>query len=62
MDFKRAQEIINSPETYEVFYKGKPVWINALDPDHETAEVEVFGEGPSISVPVEELEEGEIRH
>ncbi|WP_170240337.1 H-type small acid-soluble spore protein [Thermosediminibacter litoriperuensis] len=62
MDFQRAQEILNSSDTYEVFYKGKLVWIKGLKPEDNTADVEILSEKIRTSVPVEELTEGENLH
>lgn len=39
MDFQRAREIFNSPETIEVFYNGEPVWIDRLFDADKTAQV-----------------------
>ncbi|ADL07020.1 H-type small acid-soluble spore protein [Thermosediminibacter oceani] len=58
MDFQRAQEILNSSDTYEVFYQGKLVWIKGLNPDDNTADVEILGEKIHTKVPVNELVEG----
>ncbi|MBO8127924.1 MAG: H-type small acid-soluble spore protein [Peptococcaceae bacterium] len=59
MDFKRAQEIVNSEETIEVLNNGVPVWIENLNPAKNTATVRPL-EGPEIvrEVPVTELVEG----
>ncbi|WP_227762680.1 H-type small acid-soluble spore protein [Zhaonella formicivorans] len=60
MDFARAQEILNSPETFEVLYQGLPVWIEYLNSANQTALVTSdFLPGGSSTVPVEQLvEEG----
>ncbi|KXG74238.1 Small, acid-soluble spore protein H [Fervidicola ferrireducens] len=60
MDFQRAQEILNSPDTYEVFYKGKLVWIRGLKPEDNSAEVEILSDRVVTRVPVKDLVEGEI--
>ncbi|MGM9950234.1 MAG: H-type small acid-soluble spore protein [Lysinibacillus sp.] len=39
MDFQRAQEIVSSPEEYEVSYNGVSIWIDKLHDDHKTATV-----------------------
>lgn len=59
MDITRAKEILNSLDTYEVFYNGKLVWINNVDTENNVADVEILGEGKIIKVPVIELREGE---
>lgn len=53
MDYERAQQIVRSKETIDVLHGGKPVWIESLNPEHETATVSANGE--SYNVPVEEL-------
>ncbi|SHF27252.1 small acid-soluble spore protein, H-type [Caldanaerobius fijiensis DSM 17918] len=58
MDFKRAVDIVNSKETYEVLYNGKSVWITGLHPDDETADINVLENNKNINVPVKELKEG----
>ncbi|KUO50438.1 MAG: hypothetical protein APF76_07190 [Desulfitibacter sp. BRH_c19] len=39
MLYSRAEEILNSPATFEVLYQGEPVWIDSLDPNTQTAKV-----------------------
>jgi small acid-soluble spore protein H (minor) len=53
--YERVEQIVKSPETIEVLYKGRPVWINSLNPGRETADVLMYNE--SITVPVSELTE-----
>ncbi|MCG0275358.1 MAG: H-type small acid-soluble spore protein [Thermosediminibacteraceae bacterium] len=60
MDFRRAHEIMNSPDTYEVFYKGKLVWIKGLNPDDNTAEVEILSDRTITRVPLDDLVEGDV--
>lgn len=62
MDFERAQKIVNSADTYEVFYRGKLVWITGLHPNNKTADIEILSEHTHVNVPVEELVEGENLH
>lgn len=33
LDINRAKQIIHSPETIQVLYQGRPVWINAIQTD-----------------------------
>lgn len=63
MDFIRAQEIFNSPETFEVLYNKTPIWIEELNPGQDTALVSspVF-DGGTKTVPVEQLVEGPGGH
>lgn len=60
MDFQRAQEILNSPDTYEVFYRGKLVWIRGLKSDDNSAEVEILSDRVVTRVLVEDLIEGDV--
>jgi small acid-soluble spore protein H (minor) len=58
MDFERAKEIYNSPDTIEVLYNGSSVWIESLDPRNKTARVISNGiQGKEATVPVNDLEE-----
>lgn len=58
MNFNRAKEILDSPETITVVYNGSPIWIEDLDPKKQTALVssETLTNG-MITVPVENLQE-----
>lgn len=56
MDFERAQQIIGSDKTIEVMHGDKPVWIESLDPQKQTANVSANGH--VYQVPVQELIEG----
>ncbi|HHW04129.1 MAG TPA: H-type small acid-soluble spore protein [Thermoanaerobacterales bacterium] len=62
MDFERAREIVDSTDTYEVFYKNKLVWINGLDPKRKTAHIKILSEDIDEDVPVNELREGDNLH
>ncbi len=55
MNYERAREIVASEETIEVLHGGRPVWIERLNPDGETASVSAGGD--TYTVPVEELSE-----
>lgn len=39
MNYERAVEIFNSPQTIEVLYEGRPVWIDRLDPGQKMATI-----------------------
>lgn len=56
MNFEQAREIFNSPEFVEVLYNGNSVWIEALNPDHQTAVIssDTFPERKK-TVPLEQL-------
>ncbi|MCF8010306.1 MAG: H-type small acid-soluble spore protein [Clostridiales bacterium] len=60
MKFERAQQIINSDKNIEVFYQERPVWIESLISDNETAVVKpLHGIGSVQEVQVDNLvEEG----
>lgn len=53
--FKRAREILNSPETIHVFHNDIPIWIEKLNPDGRTALV--TAKTGQYTVPVDELVE-----
>lgn len=59
MDYIRAEEIIQSEDTIEVFYQNQSVWIQNLNPRNETAQV-LNSEEEMIEVHVRELEEGNV--
>lgn len=62
MDLNRAKQIISSPAEIEVTYHGVPVWL--VQTNEETNTVSIKAEtNPEemMTLPVEELEEGEQR-
>ncbi|AOY75039.1 H-type small acid-soluble spore protein [Clostridium formicaceticum] len=64
MNFKRAQEIVNSPNHIEVQHQGRSVWITGLDAQNQTAEIQegIDIAADKIEVPVDELvEKGAMR-
>jgi H-type small acid-soluble spore protein len=64
MDFNRANEIFRSPNTYEVFFKGSPVWIADLNAERLTADIaeDRFSTNRTREVSLEELVEGNQIH
>lgn len=56
MDLNRAEEIINSEKTIDVFYNNQSVWIDNLNFSNLTAEVTIMG-GQHLEVPLKELKE-----
>ncbi|MFZ5650537.1 MAG: H-type small acid-soluble spore protein [Bacillota bacterium] len=56
MNYEKVQQILKSPETVRVLYRGKSVWIESLNPGNETATVSA--DGGTMTVPVQELIEG----
>lgn len=56
MDFNRAQQILNSDQTFNVMYNGSPVWIESLNQDDKSALVKSLNdEGNIQQVPVNKL-------
>lgn len=62
MDFERAREIIDSPDTYEVFYNNKLVWIHDLNPENKTAHIRILSDDTAENVPVNDLKDGYNLH
>ena len=60
MDYNRANEIFLSPNTYEVYFKGSPVWIANLNAERLTADIceDRFSTNRTREVSLEELVEG----
>lgn len=58
MIYERARQIMQSPETIEVRYKDKSVWIDRVNPEGRTADVST--KTRSYTVPVQELTEHEL--
>ncbi|MBP2073279.1 H-type small acid-soluble spore protein [Thermoanaerobacterium butyriciformans] len=58
MNFERAEEIYNSPSNYEVIYDGYPVWINSLNPNKKSANINFLNDNAVMDVPVGFLIEG----
>lgn len=58
MDVTRAQEIVDSPKEIEVHHNGRPVWIQHLNLNEETARVYTRANpDDEKEVPVYELNE-----
>lgn len=58
MDLHRAEAILKTPATIEVFYHGTPVWIKSINPAQQTAQVTLDPQGLR-EVPVADLNEGD---
>ncbi|MGD9677983.1 MAG: H-type small acid-soluble spore protein [Vulcanibacillus sp.] len=58
MNLNRAEEIINSEKTIDVFYNNHSVWIDNLNFTNQTAEVTV-NNGEHLEIPLTELKEAE---
>ncbi|OPJ55049.1 H-type small acid-soluble spore protein [Alkalithermobacter paradoxus] len=59
MQIRRAKEIVTSPESIEVIYKGKPVWIESINNQTNSAYVKYLDNSERMEVPVMELVENE---
>lgn len=58
MDFTRAQQILNSEETFQVMFDGSPVWIESLNLKNQTAKVRPLnGQGNIQEVSITQLVE-----
>ncbi|MFZ5351583.1 MAG: H-type small acid-soluble spore protein [Bacillota bacterium] len=57
MQFKRAQEILNSPHNIGVNYNNNPVWIESINSSNYMAHVKVLGTDEIIDVAVKDLTE-----
>lgn len=59
MTFERATEIYYSPDKINVYHKGRPVWMYALDGTNNTVEIEYTETHDEVAkVMVDELTEG----
>jgi len=56
LNYEKAQQIIKSPDTVKVLYKGRSVWIESLNPANETASIS--SDSGTITVSVQDLIEG----
>ncbi|WP_418791378.1 H-type small acid-soluble spore protein [Phosphitispora sp. TUW77] len=58
MDYKRASEIIRSPEIIDVTYNGKNIWIKSLNLNNNTAVVSPTAKGePDMTVSINLLQD-----
>ena len=55
MDEIRAEQIYNAPETIEVLYEGKPIWIEEIN--GSKAKIQIIGADKTINAPISELED-----
>ncbi len=58
MQYDRAQQILSSEKTIPVFYEGKPIWIEKLNAQDQTALVSL--DTGHTTVPIRKLEEGHL--
>jgi small acid-soluble spore protein H (minor) len=58
MDVNRAQQILQSPDKIEVQYQGKPIWIDGVDENTQSARIhEENNPGQTMVVPLNQLVE-----
>jgi len=57
MDVNRAKQIVESPKTIEVRYRGKPVWIQHVNDDGTARVYEQQEPEREMTVSVGELQE-----
>lgn len=57
MKLERAKEIFDSYGVIEVSYKSKPIWIESIYLEENTAQVKVLSSNEVLEVPVGELKE-----
>ena len=58
MDYQRAEQILRSPETIQVFHNDQSVWIEGLDKQQNTAIVSIGAtKDQKRTVPINELQE-----
>jgi small acid-soluble spore protein H (minor) len=57
MKLERAKEIFDSYGVIEVSYKSKPIWIENIYLEENTAQVKVLSSNEVLEVPVGELKE-----
>lgn len=57
MNQDRAVEIISSSLHFEVLWDNKPVWLEAVNTEEDTAEIVILGSRDKREVPITELSE-----
>jgi len=57
MKLKRAEEIFNSANKIEVFYRNDPVWIDNIDPSKDNVDITLLDTNTTLNVPVWDLRE-----
>lgn len=57
MKLKRAEEIFNSANKIEVFYRNDPVWIDNIDPNKDNVDITLLQTNTTLNVPVWDLRE-----
>jgi len=57
MKLRRAEEIYNSPDKIDVFYRNKPVWIENVDPNKDNVDIKMLDTNSRLNVPIWDLTE-----
>lgn len=57
MKLKRVQEILNSTDNIDVFYRNSPVWIEGVDSNKDNVDITMLDNKVHMNVPVWDLEE-----
>ncbi|MDF2891581.1 MAG: small acid-soluble spore protein H-type [Clostridia bacterium] len=57
MKLRRAEEIFNSSDKIDVFYRNSPVWIESIDPNKDNVDIKLLESNTIMNVPVWDLRE-----
>lgn len=57
MKLKRAQEILNSTDNIDVFYRNSPVWIEDVNSNKDNADITLLDKNVRMSVEIKDLDE-----
>lgn len=57
MKLRRAEEIFNSSEKIDVFYRNSPAWIESVDPNKDNVDITLLDTHTRMNVPVWDLSE-----
>ena len=57
MKLKRVQEILNSTDNIDVFYKNSPIWIESVDSNKDNVDITMLDNKVRMNVPVWDLDE-----
>ncbi|HYE10328.1 MAG TPA: H-type small acid-soluble spore protein [Patescibacteria group bacterium] len=57
MKLRRAEEIFNSSDKIDVFYRNSPVWIESIDPNKDNVDIKLLESNTFLNVPVWDLRE-----
>lgn len=55
MQFKRAQEVMNLPQSIDITYMNKPVWIDNVSKAQSEAQITFLDNNYCTNVPIDEL-------